>query len=117
MGNVSSQGLTPWILEKMPRPAFSPVDVVGVGSVDVMHHLAQISSGGFNEQMIMIGHQDIAVEAVCVLFPRFLKIGFEPIVIRLGKKDPLALISATRDVIKSAFVLNPQRSRHEKPPI
>jgi len=54
----------------------------------------------------MVGHKNIAMQPVAVLFLGLFKVRFELSIIRLGKKDPFPLIATSGYVVKSSFIFN-----------
>lgn len=48
-------------LEQVAAPFSFDVDVRGVGAVQVVHYFVEVFFGGFYEQVIVVGHEYIAV--------------------------------------------------------
>jgi hypothetical protein len=88
------------------------VDVVCIRTINVVQHLVHVSIGSLNDEVIVIAHEHIAVKPIAEFILRFEKVFLELVVITFSEKDPLPLIASRSDMIKSSFVLNPQRSSH-----
>src|SRR3974390_2148708 len=74
-------------LEKMAASFPFVIDVCGVRAVQVVHDMAQISCGGFDEQMVVVGHEDMAVNDEAKLCLPFAQIVLEFQVIGFGEEN------------------------------
>ena len=90
----------------MAAPSPLSVHLVCIGGIDIGHHLAHVALRRFYGQMIIVGHKNIAMQPVALLFPGLFKVGFELSIIRLGKKNPFPLIATSGYVVKSPFIFN-----------
>jgi hypothetical protein len=79
-------------LKQMAAPISLYVDVSGVGAVQVMHHLTKVRFGGFDEEVVMVGHENIAVKNDAVFFFGLFEIGEKFLVVSIGKEDTGAFV-------------------------
>ncbi len=54
-------------LEQVAAETVATVVVRGVGDVEPLHGLAQIRVGGLQDQVVMVGHQAVAMDLHAVL--------------------------------------------------
>jgi hypothetical protein len=99
-------------LEKMTVPFSFDVDVCGVGAVQVVHDFAEVFFGCFYEQVIVVGHEDIAVKDIAELYLPFAEIIFEFPVIGFGEEYLAPLVATGCYMIMCAFIFYPDWTRH-----
>jgi len=91
-------------LEQMAASFPLAIDVCCIGAVLLVHDLAQISRGCFDEQMVVVGHEDIAMEDEAKLFLTFMQIFHEFPVIGFGKENLAPFVAASSYMIHGAFI-------------
>jgi len=89
-----------------------PIKPLGVHPVEVAHALGQIGVGGFEDEMIMIGHQTIGMtppmKPLTYLGVDLKKRG----AIGIIEENILPSIPACRDMIQSTRIFNAKGSSH-----
>jgi len=96
----------------MPCPSSLSIDVCRVGTIDIVHDLMQVAMGGLYDEMVVVGHKNIAVQEITILILRLLEVVLYPFIVCFGEEDPPPLIPPSRYVVEGPFVLYPHRSRH-----
>ena len=79
-----------------------------------MHYFQKISLRGFDDEMIVIIHENITVDENSVATVIIIKDCQELFSIPIIKEDFLPLIASTGDVIKSPIVFYSKRPSHEQ---
>jgi hypothetical protein len=83
------------------------IDIVGVRTINIMHHATQVARWRLYDQVVMIAHKHITVKQIPILFLRFLQIGLEFFIICLAVIYPSSLISPGGYMVKGPFIFNP----------
>jgi hypothetical protein len=91
-------------LEQMTVSFPLDIDVRSVRAIHVVHDFAQISRGGFDEQMVVIGHEDIAVEDKAILCLPFMQIFLEFPIIGYVEKNLTPFVATSSYMIHGAFI-------------
>src|SRR5208337_1797722 len=99
-------------LKKMPCPSSLSVDVRGVRTIDIVHNVMQVTLRCLNDEMVVVGHKDVAVQEVAILILRLFEVVLHLFIVCLGKEDLPPLITTSGDVVAGPFVLYSYRSRH-----
>jgi len=79
-----------------------------------VHDLREITDGALQNEMIMVRHQAVNVEVGRKPFVGIMKNLQEIASIVIGKEDRLLLVPSGIDVIKSAWILNPEMPGHDR---
>ena len=91
-------------LKEMTTPALLSVYVGGVGTVDIVHDLAQVGMGGLYYEVIVVGHEDVTVKDRAIFFLRLFEVVFEFIIVCWGEEYLSPLITSGCYVIEGSFV-------------
>jgi len=86
---------------------------VAVAGVQVMNGLAQVTLRRFNQHMIVVVHQHIGMNQQPVFFGCFPELDQEFFLVGKTSENGIAALAPDNDMIKSVFIFNPQRPRHE----
>ena len=88
------------------------VEIRGVGDIEMAHEFGKIAKGRLCQKMIMIGHQDKAVDDHMINIDRLRQYLQEPLPVDIIPENSLPLIAPVGDVINSPRILDSQWSRH-----
>ena|SRR5437899_45657 len=94
-------------LKKMSCPVVASVEVDGICGGQPMHPAAEIGAARLSNQMIMVTHQDVAMEDDVVALERFQQQLHKLCAVGLISKDLLPSIAPPSQMIKSSFKFNP----------
>jgi len=90
----------------------APVEALRVDLIEPRHASCQIGLGGFNEELVVIGHQAVCVESPALLCDLAAEEIKKRCAVAIIAKDVLARISARGDVIQGAREFQTQRTGH-----
>ena len=93
--------------------AITLIMLAGVTVQQDLHGLGQRHSGDFEQQMKVIGHQDIGVQGERVALARLAHQGLESAVVLVVSIDLLALIAPADDVVQRAGKVNTGPTSHD----
>lgn len=93
----------------MAAPFPFDIDVRGVGAIQIVHYLAEISFRCLDQQMIVVGHEDIAVQDKAEFCLPVTKVFLEFPVVGLAEKNFAPLVAAGGYMIKCAFIFDAER--------
>jgi hypothetical protein len=82
------------------------------GHLKMAHEFAQIGPGGVNQQMKMVGHQNIGNQIDIINFATVSQRFQEGFAVLIGQKDILPVITPVHHMVITAGQLDPQRSCH-----
>jgi hypothetical protein len=102
-------------LVKMAGPIVPPVVITGIGDIEMAHELGEVAFGGFNEQVEVVRHEDVAVKLYAVNVDRLDKYLEEPFSVGIVLKDVIAFVASAGNVVHCAGILDAERSGHGKP--
>jgi len=77
----------------MSAPLILDIYIVGVRTVQKMHRFSQVAFGSFNQQVIMIRHQNIAMKKNTMFLLCVAQILLELLIICSGKEDLLSFVT------------------------
>jgi len=80
------------------------IDVRCVRASYVVHDLAQVSCGGLDEQMVVVGHEDIAVEDKTKLHLPFMQIFLEFPIVGFGEENLAPFVATSGYMIHCTFI-------------
>ena len=93
----------------------SPVVTIepgGVSDIEMAHELAQITGWRLHEEVIMIEHQDKAVENDIIRSKRIRQNSKKLLSVAVAFEDSLSLIATAGNMIDSTGILDSKRSCH-----
>jgi hypothetical protein len=96
--SVNKNGLAS-ALEQVTASLSLYVDIGCIRAIQVMHDFAQVFIGGFYEEMIVIGHKDIAIDCKSILNLRAGKVFQKLTVVRFCKEYFTPLITTRRNMV------------------
>jgi len=99
-------------LQEMPHPHMPSIEKVRVSPIYPMHDLQEIPLGGFQDEMIMVVHQDIGMNQDTIAIMVILHEAKELYPVLCIKKDFSPLIPTAGNMIQSPRIFNPKRSSH-----
>ncbi len=101
--------------EEWPIGVFEAVIALRVDAINMAHGTTEIAARGLQQEMIMIGHETVAVDHHPKAFVRVGKRRQKGVVVGWGVKDALVASPSIHDMIKRVGILYTVRSRHEAP--
>ena len=101
-------------LVEVPYPLVASVVVAGVGDIKMAHEFAEIAEGCFNEQVEVVGHEDVAGELDSVDVEGAGEALEEAPPVGVVLEDVFLFIAPARDVVDCSRVLNAERSGHAR---
>jgi hypothetical protein len=78
-----------------------------VSAIDIVHDSAEVAFRCFDQEVIVVAHEDVTVEEISVFFLGFFQVCLEFLIIGFGMKDFLTLIPAAGHMIKRPRIFNP----------
>jgi hypothetical protein len=99
-------------LVEMADPIVSPVVVTGIGDVEMAHELGEVAFGGFDEQVEVVGHQDIAVKLYTVDIDRLDEYLDETFSVGVIFIDVIAFVPPAGNVVHCAGILDAESASH-----
>ena len=99
-------------LKEVSASTMTEVEPLGVPAIQPLHPRGEIAPRGLEQQMVVVPHQAVRMEPPELIADHSPENRKESIAISIIAKDRRALVSPTRHMINSTFVLKPQRSRH-----
>jgi hypothetical protein len=93
-------------LIEMPYPLVRSIVIAGVGDVKVPHEFGKIAEGCFEEEMEVIGHEDVAKEFDGVNIDGLVQDAEKAMPICIAFENVFSFVSPAGDVVHSAGVLN-----------
>ena len=94
-------------LEEMPAFFMLEVEIDRVRRVDELHDPGEVPAAGFEEQVVMIGHEAESMDNAIKAPMRFIKAFQEVIPVGILKKDNRFLVPSRIDMIESPLELDP----------
>lgn len=92
-----------------PVPA---VEADGVGGLKPADGAAEVGPGGLDQQVVVIGHEAVGVNAQAEFIAGFLECGKEGEAIVVVAKDGAPLVAARGDVVESPGKFDAKRPGH-----
>lgn len=99
-------------LIKMAGSFMAAVEISDIGDVEVAHEFGQVPERGLDQQVKMVGHQDVAVELDRIDVDGLIEKLQKAAAIRVIPKNILFFVAAAGDVVNSVRVLDAKRSGH-----
>lgn len=103
-------------LKEMPRFPIASIVVLRIGELEGLHGPGQRHGSGFDEQVHMVGHQDVGIQGAAVSSP----VAFQPFEIRrivgVLVENVLPAIPPRDHVIEGTGELHPRLPRHSGQP-
>jgi hypothetical protein len=99
-------------LIKVPRSSVSAVEVGRVGYIEMPHEFREICFGGLNDQVEMVGHEDVGVQPDLINFQGSLEFLQKCSTVGIVAEDFSSFIATAGNVVKGVWVVNPKRSCH-----
>lgn len=84
-----------------------PVKVASVGNIEVAHEFGEVSEGCLDEQMKVVGHEDVAVKLDGVNMEGLDKNLQKALPVGIFFENIFLFVSPAADVVNSTRVLNP----------
>lgn len=100
-------------LKKMPNPTMLSVEFLRINPPQLTHSHREIGFRGFNQQMIMVTHQTIAVAEPPVFADDICQDGKKLAPIVIIEKDRRPSVASCSKVIVCPWVFNAEWSRHD----
>jgi len=110
---IAKNGLVP-ALEEMPDRAIFPVKVHGIGLVHALHSFGERDIRGLDEQMHMVVHQDVRIDAATSAI--LVDCECEEVLLEIScvLEYTLLLVAPDDDMIEGAGKLYARLARHEE---
>ena len=102
-------------LVKMASSIVSPVVITGIGDVKMAHKLGEVTFGGFDEQVEVVGHKDVAVKLCAVNSNRLNKYLDEPFSVGIVFIDVATFVSSAGNVVHCSGILDTEGAGHGQP--
>ena len=99
-------------LVEMADPVVAPVERSGVADFEMPHELRKVPLRGLYDEMEMIAHKHPGVEPNLIDPDRRFQFIQKNRTVALIGEDVLPLISSASHMIKSAWIVNPQRNHN-----
>ena len=110
---LDKNGLIPALIQ-MTLPMVAAVVIYGISRIESLHQVLQIRLQGLEEQMIMIGHQHIAVQ-LCMITVKTVGEDFKKFpAVTIILKDVFPFISPAGYMIPGTGVFYADRSGHAR---
>ena len=102
-------------LQEMTHARMAPVEALRVDAVQLAHPARERRLGGLEEEMVVVAHQHVGVEAPTVGPDDAREHGEELAPVGVVAEDRAALVAAGRDVPEGTCVLEAERAAHDRP--
>ena len=99
-------------LKQVADLAVAAVEYLGVASLDPLHDLGQSNALGLDQDVDVVGHQDISMEPKAVALAIVLDALEVALAVVIVVEGLLALVAAHDDVVEGAVKLDSGLSRH-----
>jgi len=99
---------------KMTDPNVSPVVIVCIDNVEMAHELGEVAFGGFDEQVKVVAHEDVAVKLYTVNIDRLNEHLDETLSVSVFFEGVIAFVSPAGDMVHCAGILDAKRASHGK---
>jgi len=99
-------------LVEMAYPFVPPVVVTGVSDIEVTHEFAYVAQRRFEEQMEVVGHEDVAVELNSIDIQCLIKGLKEPFAVGVILEYLPPFISTAGDMVHGTWILYAEGSGH-----
>jgi hypothetical protein len=109
---LDQDGLKP-ALEEVAAPTVPFIEELGVYSIQLAHAYGQIGIRGFDEKMIMIGHEAVSVTNPVVSFVDVLESVQKVLAVGIVFEDGFLFIATRCHMIYCAWVFYAERTSHE----
>jgi hypothetical protein len=97
---------------QMPGAIMLGVEPDRIGRIELVHERTQVCSGGFNQQMKMVGHEGVGIEPDMMSGNVFIQYIEKSLAVAVLMKNLLPPGAAGRYVIDGAFELYAEYSSH-----
>ena len=99
-------------LIQVANPLVPAVKIAGVGDIEIAHEFGKIAEWCFEEEMEVVGHEDVTTELNAVDINRLIQNPQEALAVGVVFVDVFTLVATAGDVVDGAFVLDAQGARH-----
>jgi hypothetical protein len=108
---LNKNGFIP-ALEQVAAPAVTIVEELGINAVQLSHAYRKIAVRGFDEKMIMIGHETIRMANPVVPFVDVLEGAQEGLVVSIVLEDGFLFIATGGNMVNCAGVFDAEGTCH-----
>lgn len=99
-------------LKQMATVLCLDINVGGVGTIEIVHERAEVGEGRFDDDVVMIPHEHVAMKEDLELLACIPKILCELHIVCLAQVDLLAIISPGGNVVEGTGILDAECSGH-----